>query len=59
MLQSANPFFGAAASAEAPAVPLRSQPLSLDGLSKRFGALTALEQLSLDVRAGELIAQNG
>jgi spermidine/putrescine ABC transporter ATP-binding subunit len=59
MFQSANPFSGAAVSADTPAVPLRSQPLSLDGVSKRFGAVTALEQLSLDVRAGELVALLG
>ncbi|WP_248295123.1 ABC transporter ATP-binding protein [Paraburkholderia sp. UYCP14C] len=59
MLQSANPFSGAATRAEASAVPLRSQPLSLEGVSKRFGATTALQQLSLDVRAGELVALLG
>jgi putative spermidine/putrescine transport system ATP-binding protein len=59
MFQSANPFSGPAVSTDAPAAPLRSQPLSLDGVSKRFGAVAALEQLSLDVRAGELVALLG
>ncbi|WP_052405673.1 ABC transporter ATP-binding protein [Paraburkholderia heleia] len=59
MLQSANPLPATAVNADAPAVPSRSQPLSLDGISKRFGAITALEQLSLEVRAGELVALLG
>ncbi|WP_454827476.1 ABC transporter ATP-binding protein [Paraburkholderia xenovorans] len=59
MFQSANSISGAAAGADAPATPLRSQPLSLEGVSKRFGTITALESLSLDVRAGELVALLG
>ncbi|WP_081771635.1 ABC transporter ATP-binding protein [Paraburkholderia nodosa] len=59
MLQSANPLSGATINTEASAAPSHAQPLSLDGISKRFGAFTALEQLSLEVRAGELVALLG
>ncbi|KND62143.1 Putrescine transport ATP-binding protein PotA [Candidatus Burkholderia verschuerenii] len=59
MFQSANPVSDAALDARAPAASARSQPLSLDGLNKRFGAITALEDLSLEVRAGELVALLG
>jgi putative spermidine/putrescine transport system ATP-binding protein len=59
MFQSANPVSDAALDARAPSASTRSQPLSLDGLSKRFGAITALDDLSLEVRAGELVALLG
>ncbi|MDM8356153.1 ABC transporter ATP-binding protein [Pandoraea communis] len=59
MFQPANSISGAAAGVNAPARTLRSQPLSIDGVSKRFGAITALKDLSLEVRAGELVALLG
>ncbi|WP_051888637.1 ABC transporter ATP-binding protein [Caballeronia sordidicola] len=37
----------------------RSQRLLLDGVSKRFGAITALETMTLDVHPGELLALLG
>ncbi|QIE28883.1 Spermidine/putrescine import ATP-binding protein PotA (plasmid) [Caballeronia sp. SBC1] len=37
----------------------RSQRLLLDGVSKRFGAVTALETMTLDVHPGELLALLG
>ena len=51
--------------ASAPAVPVSSSatlPLSIDGLVKRFGALTAVDGVSLDVRQSEclgLLGPNG
>ncbi|HLM10119.1 MAG TPA: ABC transporter ATP-binding protein [Thermoleophilaceae bacterium] len=38
--------------AEAPA----EEPLSLTGVTRRFGAVTALDAVELDVRAGEILA---
>jgi putative spermidine/putrescine transport system ATP-binding protein len=37
----------------------RSERLLLDGVSKRFGAVTALETMTLDVHPGELLALLG
>ncbi len=37
----------------------RSERLLLDGVSKRFGAVTALEPMTLDVQPGELLALLG
>jgi ABC-2 type transport system ATP-binding protein len=45
-----------------PALPLESLPLKVDGLVKRFGAVTAVDGISLELRPGEclgLLGPNG
>jgi spermidine/putrescine ABC transporter ATP-binding subunit len=37
----------------------RAQPLALDGISKRFGTVTALARMTLEVRPGELVSLLG
>ena len=58
MLHPANSI-SSVVDAQAPTAPMRAQPLALDRVSKRFGAAWALHELSLDVRAGELVALLG
>jgi len=52
----------AGAGAPAPGAPPGAPVLALDGISKRFGGRPALENVSLDVKAGEvhcLLGENG
>jgi putative spermidine/putrescine transport system ATP-binding protein len=48
-----------AVGSSSPSSAERSQRLLLDGVSKRFGAVTALETMTLDVHPGELLALLG
>src|SRR5471032_1205540 len=48
-----------AVGSSSPSSAERSQRLLLDGVSKRFGAITALETMTLDVHPGELLALLG
>ena len=56
---SANDSPKDSAKTEAPAVAADLPLLRIDGVTKRFGAFTAVDKLSLDIRAGEFFALLG
>jgi putrescine transport system ATP-binding protein len=56
---SANDSLNGPAKPEPPAVAADMPLLRIDGVTKRFGGFTAVDKLSLDIRAGEFFALLG